>query len=46
MKIEDIEVETIMTEKTPALVTECLLRLYENNASILLGIKEESKTTN
>ncbi|GAA0735363.1 hypothetical protein [Clostridium oceanicum] len=41
MNIEDIEVEVISTEKTPALVTEAVLRLYENNASKILDMDEE-----
>ncbi|WP_187291190.1 hypothetical protein [Clostridium sp. K25] len=40
MKIEDIEVEVIMGENTSTIVTEAILKLYDNNASKILNLSE------
>ncbi|MCD3204025.1 hypothetical protein [Clostridium botulinum] len=40
MKIEDIEVEVIMGENTSTIVTEAILKLYDNNASKILDISD------
>ncbi|MEL5897966.1 hypothetical protein AAGC94_07790 [Clostridium sporogenes] len=37
MKEEDIEVEVIMGKNTPNIITEALLKLYDNNAAEVLG---------
>ncbi|ACO85993.1 hypothetical protein [Clostridium botulinum] len=37
MKAEDIEVEVIMGKNTPNIITEALLKLYDNNAAEILG---------
>ncbi|WP_192817447.1 hypothetical protein [Clostridium botulinum] len=37
MKAEDIEVEVIMGKNTPNIITEALLKLYDNNAAEVLG---------
>ncbi len=45
MKAEDIEVEVIMGKNTPNIITEALLKLYDNNAAEVLGtdLKEFQK---
>ncbi|MBY6965279.1 hypothetical protein [Clostridium botulinum] len=45
MKAEDIEVEVIMGKNTPNIITEALLKLYDNNAAEILGpdLKEFQK---
>ncbi|HIG0358255.1 TPA: hypothetical protein ACX96U_003630 [Clostridium sporogenes] len=45
MKEEDIEVEVIMGKNTPNIITEALLKLYDNNAVEVLGpdLKEFQK---
>ncbi|WP_279284856.1 hypothetical protein [Clostridium sporogenes] len=43
MKAEDIEVELIMGENTSIIVTEALLKLYEENAEKVLNLNEEEK---
>ncbi|MCW6091333.1 hypothetical protein [Clostridium sporogenes] len=37
MKEEDIEVEVIMGKNTPNIITEALLKLYDNNLAEVLG---------
>ncbi|HCL4439594.1 TPA: hypothetical protein N2D87_003445 [Clostridium botulinum] len=37
MKEEDIEVEVIMGKNTPNIITEALLKLYDNNSAEVLG---------
>ncbi|WP_278321809.1 hypothetical protein [Clostridium botulinum] len=41
MNIEDIEVEVIMGENTPDIITEALLKLYDNNAAKVLDEEEK-----
>ncbi|HID0882457.1 TPA: hypothetical protein ACXDAY_003438 [Clostridium botulinum] len=43
MKAEDIEVEVIMGENTPNIITEAILKLYDNNAAKVLNLDEEEK---
>lgn len=43
MKAEDIEVEVIMGENTPIIITEALLKLYDSNAAKVLNLDEEEK---
>ncbi|MCD3232707.1 hypothetical protein IRP63_07215 [Clostridium botulinum] len=38
MKIEEIEVEVIMGKNTSSIVTESILKLYDNNVSKMLDI--------
>ncbi|WP_179116513.1 hypothetical protein [Clostridium botulinum] len=38
MKIEEIELEVIMGKNTSSIVTEAILKLYDNNVSKMLDI--------
>ncbi|HID0881296.1 hypothetical protein [Clostridium botulinum] len=40
---DDIKVKVIMGENTSALVTEALLKLYDNNASKILDFNDVNK---
>ncbi|MCW6085486.1 hypothetical protein [Clostridium sporogenes] len=43
MNKKNIKVKVIMGENTSALVTEALLKLYDNNAAKVLNLDEEEK---
>ncbi|EDT84648.1 hypothetical protein [Clostridium botulinum] len=43
MNKKNIKVKVIMGENTPNIITEALLKLYDNNAAKVLNLDEKEK---